>query len=768
MAPRFRLKQSVLSAAVLAALAASAQGQTTPSREPAEPEATRPQPALPGPVAQASDKPGVTVLPEVKVEGESAKQKNETRSGTRTETPLRDIPQFINTVPETVLKQQGATTLQDALRNVPGISYAAPEGGTQANTLYYLRGVPAGGDLFVDGLRDVGEYTRDIFNVETVEVLKGPSALTFGRGSTGGVINEVARMPSLFGRSEVSATLGTFEKKRATADINVKTGATSAMRFVAMGEDSSSYRYPQDVERQGFAPSLRIGIGTDTELSLAHMYLRTKDVTDYGQPTLFTAATGFMGFAPISAENYYGFANHDFANHTTNMTTARIEHRFGTLVSLRNTLRWATYERQMESTIPSLRATDANGAPVTASTPLELLMVTRNHDAGRSRDNDDDALINQTELTWRFGTGGMRHTLLTGLELARERLNRQNYALDADPLTPFIQTPTAATPLLDPDPFTQLSYTKSINQKAKAKGETAALYVQDQMDLTKTLKALLGLRFERYKANAETMQVTATATVPSGTAAFFDRTDNMLSSRAGLIWQPTDNASYYISWGNSYNPSGELGVYGATGTNLSLANENLDPEKNQNYEIGSQWDVGAMRIKASVFRNEKTNARMADPVNAGQTILAGKRRVDGVELEFSGSITSAWDIYSGIAYMDGKIVKGPANVEGKRPLGVASLSGSVWTVYRIGGGFEVGGGVRGTTGSYLTDTNLAKVPGYHVWDLTAAYVQPNYEVRLNANNVTDELYYYGGYQNSPSRVLPGAPRMYTMTVRYMF
>src|SRR5262245_13989048 len=352
MAPRFTLKQSLLSAAVLAALTPYAHAQDAPARAPAQTAVTADE------VAQA-DAP--VVMPEVKVEGKAEpRQKNETRGATRTDTPLRDIPQFINTVPETVLKQQGATTLADALRNVPGISYAAPEGGTQANTLYYLRGFPAGGDLFVDGMRDIGEYTRDIFHLESVEVIKGPSALAFGRGSTGGVINEVSKMPSLFGRSEVSATIGTFEKKRATADVNVSTGATSAMRIVAMGEDSSSYRYPQDMERLGFAPSLRIGMGTDTELSLSYMYLKTSDVTDYGQPTLFTAATGFFGFAPVSAEAYYGFANHDFANHKTQMTTARIDHRFNTLVSLRNSTRWATYERRMEATIPSLRATDAN------------------------------------------------------------------------------------------------------------------------------------------------------------------------------------------------------------------------------------------------------------------------------------------------------------------------------------------------------------------------------------------------------------------------
>jgi catecholate siderophore receptor len=242
----------------------------------------------------------------------------------------------------------------------------------------------------------------------------------------------------------------------------------------------------------------------------------------------------------------------------------------------------------------------------------------------------------------------------------------------------------------------------------------------------------------------------------------------MWSGRAGLIWQPSDAQSYYASYGNSYNPSGELGVYGGTSTNLSAANQNLDPEKNRNYEVGAQWDfMQGLRLRSALFRNEKTNARMPDPVT-GVTVLAGVRRVDGIEFELTGNITPNWDVYSGIAFMNGDIVKGPANVQGNTPLGVPTSSGNLWTVYRLGGGWEIGGGVRGNSGSYLTDVNNAKLPSYTVLDATLAYVQKKYEVRLNLYNLTDETYYIGGYNNSPNRVLPGQPLSGAVTLRYSF
>jgi catecholate siderophore receptor len=704
-------------------------------------------------------------LPEVRVRGDSYRTET-TVSPTRTETPMRDIPQFINTVPQSVIHAQGATTIQDALRNVPGISYAAAEGGTQSNMLLYLRGFPVNQDLYLDGVRDLGEYNRDLFATESVEVLKGPSALMFGRGSAGGLINQTSKIADLLPRKDVEVTLGSFDKKRLTGDLNVLTGDSSAFRIVALAEDSGFYRYPQGQEKTGIAPSMRWGIGGATEVMLSYYYLKEKSVTDYGQPTIYRnpngapGGIGFQGFAPIDARKYYGYANYDYANYETNIGTFRIDHRFSDAVSIRNTLRVANYKRQSESTIASIRATDANGATITAATPPELLMVTRAHDGGRTRDNDDNSIINQTDVTWKFSGLGIKHQLLTGLELSREKLNRWNYTLTG--------TTNVDTPLLNPDPNSALSYTKTPNLRGESSGDVVALVVQDQMEISKQWKALLGARLEQFSADAKTTTIATGATQ----AGPFSRTDTMLSGRAGLIWQPSDPQSYYVSISNSYNPSGEMGVYAGTAqTNLSLVNQNLDPEENRNYEVGAQWDVGrGIQVRSALFHTVKVNQRINDSVT-NTTILGGTRRVQGIELQVSGQMTSNWDIYASGALQDGKIVKATVN-EGNKPLGVSESVANVWTVYRLGGGFEVGGGLTYNSGAYLTDVNSgpnsAKIPAYTVFDATAAYVQRKYEIRLNVYNLTDELYYYGGYQNSPSRVLPGVPLSAAVTMRYSF
>lgn len=709
--------------------------------------------------------PREQTLPEVKVQGaQDAFRTESTTSATRTDTPLRDIPQFINSIPQSVIRSQNASTLTDALRNAPGISYAAAEGGTQANQLFYLRGFPINQDIYLDGVRDLGEYNRDLFATESVEVVKGPSALIFGRGGSGGLINQSSKIAYLLPHSEAALTMGSFNQRRLTADSNFSAGE-NAFRIVAMAEDSGSYRYPQGVQKQGVAPSVRVGIGTSTEILLSYYYLKENSVTDYGQPTIPASVTGTgkVAMPPVSARTYYGFANHDFADYETNILTARIDHRINDLVSLRNTFRATNAKRQSESTIAQALV-DSTGAPLSPATPIANLMAVRNHDGNRTRDNEDTAIINQTDLTWRFSAGGFKHLLLTGLELSQEKLHRWSYTLDANPALAGTQNPTSNTPYLSPDPNTQLSYTKTPNLRSNANGDSLALYAQDQIEINDYWKALFGLRWEQFKAEAKTSNYLSAAL----TAGPFSRTDRMTSGRAGLIWQPNEAQSYYVSYANSYNPSGELGVYAGTAqTSLTAVTQNLPPEENRNFEVGAQWNFRqGLQLRSALFHTEKINQRIANSVT-NVLELAGKRRVQGLEFELAGSITPNWDIFGALTLEDGKIVKATVN-QGNTPLGVPDVAASVWTVYRLGAGWEVGGGLRYNSGFNLTDANNGEVPAYYVADATLAYVQKKYEVRLNAYNLTDELYYVGGYQNAPNRVLPGQPRSVSVTFRYNF
>jgi catecholate siderophore receptor len=345
--------------------------------------------------------------------------------------------------------------------------------------------------------------------------------------------------------------------------------------------------------------------------------------------------------------------------------------------------------------------------------------------------------------------------------LEEQQLDRWNYT--------FAGTTSSLTPLLNPDPSTSLAYTKTPNQRSVADAETMAFYGQDQLEFSPQWKALIGLRWERFDTTVITRDYNTGVTVPNGGP--FSRVDEMWSGRAGLIWQPTTAQSCYLAFGNSYNPSGELGVYGANGTNLNATNDDLSPEKNQQAELGSQWDWRGLRLRTAVFRNEKVNQRVTD--ETGAIVLGGKRRVDGLEAELAGRITPNWDVIGSFAWMTGEILSASATPQGqatvgKRPLGVPSESGSLWTVYHFAGGWEAGGGAFWSSEKFLDDANTGQLPEYWRWDATLAYAQKKYEVRLNLMNLTDEVYYYGGYNNSPNRVLPGQPRSAFVTLRYNF
>ena len=374
--------------------------------------------------------------------------------------------------------------------------------------------------------------------------------------------------------------------------------------------------------------------------------------------------------------------------------------------------------------------------------------------------------INQTDVTWKVATGAIKHTVTGGMDLATERLDRATYAFDGDPLTAKIDAPSIVTSYLNPDVNASLNYTKSPQNRNVSTADTVAAYVQDLIEFTPQWKLLLGIRYDHY--DSKTNQ---TANGPAGTnSGPFERTDNLWSGRAGVIWQPTSRQSYWVSWNSGYNPSGELGVYGATATNLSAVNQNLDPEETYNYELGGQWDLSpGLRLRSSIFRTEKTNARFTDPAD-GIVKLEGTRRVDGVELELAGSITSQWDIYGGLAYMDGKILQSDPLTQGKH-MTVAPWSGSVWTVYRFAGdlvGWQVGGGAFGSSSRWIDDQNRAKIPDYLIWSAMVGWFQPKYDVQFNVINIFDSKYYVGGYQNNPNRVLPGQPLTGLLTLRYRF
>jgi catecholate siderophore receptor len=646
--------------------------------------------------------------------------------------PIRDIPQSITVVPQELMQQQGVSSLQDALRNVTGISFQAGEGGGAQGDNLSLRGFNARNDFFLDGVRDQGSYFRDVFNIEAVEVLKGPSALYFGRGTTGGVINQVSKLPRLESFYGGTLSLGNGFLFRVTGDVNQRINETTAFRVNFMGHlDEIVGRDEVEDKRMGIAPSVTFGLGTSTQLTLSYFLQHEDNIPDYGLPFLF-------GKPPdVRRENFYGLAREDTEDTWVNIGTLRLDHRFNEQLSLRNTLRYSRVDREAFPSPPRI-----SGTP-TPDTPLSQIVVAPAHPG---RDTTEDILDNQTDLIARFATLSFKHTLVTGLEIGTEDFDATRFA--------FSNIPT--TPLLDPNPVRDTSrMTRSVSAMTETSTFLFGVYATDTIKLLPQLDLVGGVRWDLFEAEFKNRI----------TGDKFDRTDKMWSYRAGLVFHPWPTHSYYFSAGNSFNPSAEA---------LALAANNADtaPEENQTYEFGGKVDVlgGGLSLQAALFRTEKTNARTPDPVT-GLQVLEGKQRVQGFELGVVGRPLPSLNVFLGYTYLDSEILESNEVVNGVSVVGnempnAPEHSFSVWTSYDFLERWQVGTGIYYVGERFANNANTNVAPGHVRWDMSVGYqINKNIQLRLNAINLTDELYFDGVH---PSHIIPGAGRTFIATGIFNF
>jgi catecholate siderophore receptor len=658
------------------------------------------------------------------------------RTGTRSARPtltepLRDIPQTISVVPAAVIEEQGASTLRDVLRNVVGITFQAGEGGVPAGDQMTIRGFSARTDMFVDGVRDFGGYSRDPFNVEQVEVAKGPSSVIAGRGSTGGAINLVTKMPHLAASHHAIVSGGNADYKRGTLDINqpIAIGpAGTAVRLNAMWTDTAvPGRDVVEGQRWGVAPSLTIGLGTPTRLTAAYSHLDQDNVPEYGLPwvpanTNPELAAYANGMPPVDQGNFYGLRARDYEETTTDIASLQIDHDFSSAVSVRNLTRYGTTSRDSVITAPRF-------ASVNTSTAINRQL--------QSRDMVDDIVANQTNLTVRTTAGATAHAVVAGAEFGQER--SENF-LRTGPTAPVADlfAPNPNDPY--PGPITRTG--------ARNTGEatSAAAYVFDTVTVGSHWEFSGGMRWDRFAVDYETLATTGAVTA-------FARTDDMVSWRGGAVYKPRLNASIYLGYGSSFNPSAE-------GLALSAATVDLEPEKTRSYEIGTKWDVAGeqLSLTAAAFRTEKTNARTPG-LNPGDppTVLAGEQRVSGVEFGASGRITSAWTAFGAYSFMHSDIAASNTVAEIDNALALTpEHTLSLWTTVQLSRGLSVGGGAQYMDAVFRNATNSAIVPSYWLVNALAEYeVNTHLTLRLNINNLTDERYVdrVGG-----GHYIPGAGR----------
>lgn len=685
----------------------------------------------------------VPVLPEVKVSAEEEAPSAYTPpppASPRFTQPLLDTPQTVNVVPQAVIEQRGATTLRDVLRNVPGISMQAGEGGTPAGDQLSVRGFSARTDIFVDNLRDFGGYTRDPFNIEQVEVVKGPSSDYSGRGSTGGSINLVSKTPYLEDFLGADVTFGTDAYKRTTLDVNhVLPGFEhAAARLNVMVHDQDvAGRDEVENRRYGVAPSLSFGIGTPTELTFSLFHMEQDNLPDYGIPWVPATNIPLARFAdrpaPVDYDNWYGLKARDHEDVRTTLATAELEHAFSDTVRVRNVTRWGETTRDSIITAPRFASN--------ASTDI------RRTD-WKSRDQNDTILANLTDLSFEFATGTWQHTALAGVELARE--DQKNHTRAATGL------PSPTTDLYDPDPGDPyLERIRRTGGKATADADSVAAYLADSVDLNEHWQVNAGARWDHFEFEF----------TPDG-GSEMARTDVMWSYRGGVVYKPAANGSVYVGYGTSFNPGGEGLVFSTNASNLGV--EDLAPEENRSWELGTKWELLDRRLflSAAVFRTDKTNARTQDPNDpADLVVLEGEQRVEGVELGLAGNLTDAWAVYTGYTYLASEILESRAPAEEGNDLPHAPRhTFNLWTTYDVLPAVQLGFGALYVDSRYSSAANTREAPDYWTYEAMAAWrVTQAFSLRLNAQNLADKEYidYVGG-----GHFIPGVGRTVLLTASF--
>lgn len=724
----------------------------------------------------ASGQEGALQLPTIDVTGDQGSYQTTQQSITRLQTPLKDTPQTVNVVPQQVIQEQRAVSMEDALRSVPGITFSAGEGGQQGDSPI-IRGFAARGDIFRDGFRDPGWYTRDLFNTDRVEVYKGPSAFAFGRGSTGGAINNVTKLPTGATYVEGTATGTSAGGYRADLDASGKNGNISG-RIAALYQDVPTLtRDNVYTKRWGVAPSVSAPLDDATKATLSYIYQGEEAVPDYGVPYLpqpgYSVTTGNMtpgrvGYngdgsavtpVPTNRGNWYGIATgplRDIVQTETHILTATIERDLGGSFKLTNGTRYIDNDRFARVTAPRSLG-DANNNVFTSGNtagaggsgvgyPVDAMTIGRER---RERQTDATFFVNQTDLTGKFDTGMINHTVAAGVELSRETRNQTRTDLCTGPVL------ACRTSLADPSSGGVAAATNTIVPGNTTLSTNIGAYASDQMKITQYFELLTSLRFDRYA----THYVDASA----ATANDLKSADNMLSYRFGGVFHPTANSSLYVAYGNSYNPSAELGT-------LSNGTVSLSPEKNVSYEAGVKIDVlgGGLSLTGAVFRIDKTNLRVPlDPTVTGAAavqILDGLARSQGFEVGAAGKLTAEWQIMAGYSYIDTRILQNSDLAQLGRQLPNAPRHNiTLWTTYDVTRAFTVGGGTTYQSMAFANTTNTAYVPEFWKFDAMLSYkLTPKSTLQLNIYNITDVLYYAQYYAG---HAVPGSGRSASLSYR---
>ena len=701
--------------------------------------------------------------------------------------PLLDTPKTVIVLPSQVIRESGSTTFVDALRTVPGITYGAGEGSNPQGDRPFIRGQDSQGSTYVDGVRSVGGHSREIFAIEQIEVVQGGDATLGGRGSAGGSLNLVSKMPHLGVDALADLSYGTDDYKRITLDANYQVAPTAAVRLNAMWHDADvAKRDVVTYNRWGISPSFALGLDTPTRAYLNYYHLQSDDMPDTGIPVeraqTQISSVSQLHIGPAEVVNgrnvprsaFYGLANRDFRTTNVDEILFRFEHELSDRIQARVTAKYGNNKQAYIVTQPD----DSSGNVVNGLVWRRI----------NSRWSDVDSMVGQVDLSGTFNTGSIEHSFSAGFENSWEQSRRGAYAVNTNVVTgsPAAQRCGTAniaafncTSLFNPNPYDNWQNIPAggaagvpITRTAVTgitEATTQALYALDTISLTDSLKLNHGLRYDWYKTSSKTV----------ATGAVLSLKDQFLNYQAGLVFKPTQNSSFYASYAKSTTPVGSLigeGQEGNALTNTALITLNdLKAEKTSSYEVGTKWEFfdAALALNLALFRTETINARTTS--STGVLEYVGERRIDGFEVGFNGKILPFWNIFGGYTYMDSEIRNaGVGNASNGRAFpNTPKHSFTAWSTVDIADRFQIGGGAIYNSkqyGGYTANalgTIVRSIPSYWRFDATASMdITDNIALRVNVQNLTNKRYYDRTYTTHFVAIAPGRSAFATLSLKY--
>lgn len=662
-------------------------------------------------------------------------------TATKTDTPLIDTPQSVSIVTRELIEDQAMQGMADVVRYVPGVGMAQGEGNRDTPI---FRGSASTADLFIDGMRDDVQYFRDVYNIERAEVLKGPNAMIFGRGGSGGLLNRVSKQAEWETIREVGLQVGSWDKRRLSADIGQAISKSVAFRVNALVEDSGSFRDDVSAERRGINPTATFLIGENSDLSLGVEHFEDERTADRG-------ISSYLG-RPVDVDpsTFFGDPARSTSEVEVDTFTAVFEHGFANGANLRNRTLVGNYEKFYQNIFPG--AVDA----------AQTVAISAYNNA-----TTRDSVINQTDLTFVANTGPVEHTFLVGAEFSRQETDNfreTGYFSAACPTGPLPAT-SVRVPLSDPRYTGPVCFQQSASDADNhSVARTAAVYVQDQIEFSPNWLAVVGLRFDRFEVDLRNNR----------NGPDLSSEDGLLSPRLGLIYKPQENISFYGNYGIAYLPrSGEQLA------SLSVTNEALEPEEFANLEFGAKWDIHPnLSATAAVYELQRSNVAVLDPDplnNTGRLILldGDSQRVRGAELEISGRLTDKWKLMGGIAWQDAEITQdirsSAASLipEGTVLAQVPRRTFSLWNRYDFNPRWGAALGMVARSAMYTSTSNAVTLPGYARFD-GAVFFTVNDQLRLQVNveNLLDREYYASAH--SDTNISPGSPRAFHLGLNLSF